>query len=206
MDPTVGHVIGGRLYLRLSPNTSSTALTQIPDGTNLVVCNVTGYNEWFKTEYNGYNGYVMARYVAINKDGGTCLVTTASGSLNIRQTPSRTGTLLYRADRNSTLRLIDSTSVSGWYRVSSLNGTGWADASYLTITALPSASSILYDTSGMTNAAAPLGYNDSYETILQTIPAGTTLSLLTATHRSSGTWYKTAYGGSLGFIIETFIS
>lgn len=133
-----GSVIGGALNMRASCSTGSTRLTQIPNGTAIVVSIVSGYNEWFSTSYAGYNGYVMAQYVAVTSDGGTCTVSTTSGSLSVRVTPSSSATRLYYAAQYSTLRLLDYTSVSGWYRVSGSSGTGWAQSQYLTITSYPS--------------------------------------------------------------------
>lgn len=204
MNPTIGKVRGGSLNLRSSASSSSTSLAMIPNNTKLVLQD-SGSNGWFKTVYNGNTGYVMARYIAVTDDGGTCTVTTSSGSLNIRQTPSSSATVLFTAAKGSTLRLLDSTSVSGWYRVSNGSGTGWAQSSYLTITGLPSASTINYDASGTTNTAAPLGYIANYESILCTIPSGTALSLLSVTQDGS-TWYKTSYGGNLGFIYGSYVT
>lgn len=204
MNPTIGYVRGGSLYLRSSASSSSSSIALISDGTKLVLQD-SGSNGWFKTNYNSNTGYVMSRYIAVTADGGKCTVTTSSGSLNIRQTPSSSATVLFTAAKNSTLRLLDSTSVSGWYRVSKGSGTGWAQSSFLTITDLPSASSIDYDASGTTNTATPLGYIADYESILCTIPSGTVLSLLSVTQNGS-TWYKTSYGGNLGFISGSYVT
>lgn len=204
MNPTVGYVRGGSLNLRSSTSSSSTSLVMIPNNTKLVLQD-SGSNGWLKTEYNSYTGYVMARYIAVTADGGKCTVSTTSGSLNIRQTPTSSATVLYTAAKGSVLRLLDNTSVTGWYRVSSSSGTGWAQSSYLTITDLPSASSITYDASGITNTSAPLGYVADYESILCTIPSGTSLSLLTVTQNGS-TWYKTSYSGNLGFVYGAYVN
>lgn len=198
MNPTVGKVIGGNLYLRSSPSSSASSILLIPDDSDLVVWD-SGSNGWFSTKYNGNNGYVMSRYVAITKDGGTCKVNTVSGSLNIRQTPSTNATVIYTAAKNKVLRLLDSSSVSGWYRVACESGSGWAQSSYLSNIIQPSASTIDYNASGITNALTPLGYATDYESILLTIPSGTSLSLLSVTYNNQ-IWYKTAYSGTLGFV------
>ena len=91
----------------------------------------------FSSPYGGYSGYVVARYVAITADGGTCTVTTSSGSLNIRKTASTGATIIFTAAKDSTLRLLDNTSISGWYRVSNASGTGWGSSAYLTVTSNP---------------------------------------------------------------------
>lgn len=135
-----GNVVGGSLALRSSASTGSTRLATIPNGTALTVSTISGNTEWFATSYAGYSGYVVAEFIGITNDGGACTVTTASGSLNIRKKPS--GSVIFTAPQNSTLRLLDYTSVSGWYRVSNGEGTGWADSDYLTITAYPGGGSV----------------------------------------------------------------
>lgn len=204
MNPTVGKVTGGNLYLRNSPSSSGASILLIPNNSDLVVWD-SGSDGWFSTEYNNNWGYVMSRYVAITKDGGTCKVNTVSGSLNVRQTPSTSATVIYTAAKNSILRLLDSSSVSGWYRVANGSGSGWAQSSYLSDVVQPSASSIVYDAAGITNAQAPLGYSADYESILIMVPSNTSLSLLSTTQNNQ-TWYKTAYGGELGFIASNYIT
>ena len=128
-----GYVRGGALNLRASCSTGATKLASIPDGTALQVSTVDGQNEWFATSYAGYSGFVVAEFVAITEDGGTCQVTTVSGGLNVRKKPVSGATRIFLAPQNSILRLLDYTSVSGWYRVSDSNGTGWAQSQFLTI-------------------------------------------------------------------------
>lgn len=132
-----GKVIGGGLNLRTSPSTSANSPIQIPKHTELFVNTIDGNQAWFSASYGGYSGYVVAQYIAITNDGGTTQVTTASGTLNIRKTASTGASVLYAAARNSIIRLLDYTSVSGWYRVSSDKGTGWAQAQFLTNLTLP---------------------------------------------------------------------
>ncbi len=136
-----GNVVGGSLNLRSTASSGGTRLTSIPDGASLVVSTVSGNTEWFSTSYGGYSGFVMARYVGIASDGGTCTVTTASGSLNVRVTPTSGASVVYTAAQYSTLRLLDYTSQTGWYRVSSASGTGWSQSQFLTITSYPGGSS-----------------------------------------------------------------
>ena len=121
-----GRVIDGGLNLRSTCSTSSSSPIQIPNGTSIVVETVSGQHAWFATSYGGHDGYVVAEFVAISSDGGTCTVSTSSGSLNVRKTPSTSAAVLFTAAKNSTLRLLDIDSVNGWFRVSSSEGTGRA--------------------------------------------------------------------------------
>ena len=132
-----GKVVGGGLNLRTSTSTNVSSPIQIPQNTELYVSTIEGNQAWFSTSYGGYSGYVVAQYIAITNDGGTTQVTTASGSLNIRKTASTSASVLYTAAQNSIIRLLDYTSVSNWHRVSSANGTGWAQSQFLTNLTLP---------------------------------------------------------------------
>lgn len=101
MEPTVSKVINGNLNMRRTPSTSGHLIMQILNGSDLVVwTDETCPYGWFRAQHNANLGYVMARYVAVTKDGGTCKVTTASGSLNIRQTPVSGATVLFTVARN----------------------------------------------------------------------------------------------------------
>lgn len=140
-----GNVVGGSLALRSNTSTGSTRLATIPNGTALTVSTISGNTEWFSTTYGGYSGYVVAEFIGITNDGGTCTVTTASGSLNIRKTPVSGATVLFTAAQYSTLRLLDYTSASGWYRVSNSEGTGWASSEFLTIVTYPGGGTVTPD-------------------------------------------------------------
>lgn len=59
-------------------------------------------------------------------------VITASGPLNIRETPSASAAVIYTAANGSTMQCIETSSVSGFYRVSNASGTGWGSTEYLT--------------------------------------------------------------------------
>ena len=207
MIPTIGYVHvtqGSTVNMRNAPSTSATLLTTINEGTKVIVWDSSD-NGWFQVQYNTYFGYVMSRYIAVTEDGGVCIVSTVSGSLNIRKTPSTNAEVLYQAAKNSSLQLLDSSAVSGWYRVGSASGCGWAQSSYLTVSSQPSDATIDYSLSGTTNASTPMGYVASYETILQTLSSGLNLPLLSVT-QNSHTWYKTKYNGIFGFIDGNYIN
>lgn len=209
-----GKVTGGGLNLRTTANTNASSPVQIPNGTSISVSTINGNQEWFSTSYGGYSGYVVAQYVAITSDGGTCTVTTSSGSLNIRKKASTGANVVYTAAKGSTLRLLDSTSVSGWYRVSNASGTGWGSSSYLTVDSNPGG-----DNTGT-------GGNDySIQTTIDTVKHGTggTVKLRVAASKSSdivvnipdrstiyvkslsGAWIAAKYNNYTGYIMAEFV-
>ncbi len=207
MIPTVGsvHVTNGNtVNMRSSPNTNASIITTIYNGTKVIVWNCNN-NGWFRVQYNDIYGYVMSKFIAVTNDGGICTVIVSS--LNVRNTPSTNASVIFTASINTILRILDSTSVSGWYRVGNANGSGWVkhNSSYFTVSAQPEDASIGYTTYGITNTATPMGFTASYESILLTVPSGTSLPLLPITI-SNQTWYKTSYGGSMGFLYGNYVT
>lgn len=155
------YVHDGPLNLRSAMSTGSNALASIPENANLTVT-PCGNNEWFQATYNGVTGYVVAQYVAITSGAGVCRVNN-SGTLNIRKTTSTSSTKLYGAAANSTLTLLDNTSVSGWWRVSSAQGTGWAMSQYLILVTAPPTD----ENGGTNNTTLQLGDTGSAVSALQ---------------------------------------
>lgn len=119
------------LNLRATTSTSGTLVTTIPANTEITVSLISGNDTWLAASYGSYEGYVVAQYVSIPDAGATCFV--SASSVNVRKTPSLSGTWLYTAAGEAVLQLLDSTSVTGWYRISSGQGVGWASSDYLTI-------------------------------------------------------------------------
>ncbi len=200
-----GTVRGGALNLRKSCSTSAAKVASIPDGTALSVVPVSGNRDWMYTSYSGQAGYVLAPYIAVTTGASTCTVTTSSGSLNIRQTPSTSGTKLYAAAKGATLYVLDTTSVSGWYQVSSSSGTGWAVSSYLTMGGGSSAYFVTatVDTSkhgdgGTLNLRASASSSASVVTV---IPNGATINVKSL----EGTWLDAQYGSNTGYVMAKFI-
>ena len=207
MIPTIGYVhvtSGSTVNMRSSPSTSSSLVTTISQNNKVIVWE-SSQNGWFHVQYNSYFGYVMSRYIAVTDDGGIGEVATASGSLNIRQTPSSSATILFTAPQYSVLRILDDTSVSGWYRVGNQNGCGWAMSNFISMSAEPDEASMEYEVYGTTTRVTPMGFCASYESVLLTIPSGVSLPLLPITVNDH-TWYKTAYGGQMGFLDGSYLN
>lgn len=121
--------------LRPTASTSGTALASIPKNAEMAVSLVEGDNAWLAATYNGISGFVSARNVAILDAGATCEVTGSAAY--VRRTPESSATLLYMSVNGDILQLLDCTTVEGWYRVSTADGTGWTPASNLTIITAP---------------------------------------------------------------------
>ncbi len=193
--------------LRPTASTSGTALASIPEDAAMTVSLVEGDNAWLAATYEGVSGFVAARNVAILDAGATCEVTGSAAY--VRRTPESSATLLYMSVRGDILQLLDCTTVEGWYRVSTADGTGWTPASNLTIITAPGddeeedvTTSTVY--SGMVNIAAtalrPSPHLDD------TIPLNTQLTVQAITtqdeYYNAGfeDWFMTEHEGVVGYV------
>ena len=208
MASFTGKVVGGSLNLRASCSTGSSALASIPNNTTLTVNTVSGQNDWFQTSFNGTSGYVVAQYIAVTSGTGTCTVTTASGSLNIRKTPSTGATVIYTAAKGATLSLLDASSVTGWFRVSSASGTGWGSSDYLTADGgsgggytYPIQATVDTDKHGVGGTLNMRASASSTASVVTTIPDEATIYVQTL----SGEWLPAKYNGITGFVMAKFV-
>lgn len=87
--------VSGSLNLRRDALPGSPVLARIPKGTTIRIDERLA--AWSRTTYGGQTGYVMNTYLTFHQGkpeisgGTTAVVTTASGSLNLRTEPSLSG-------------------------------------------------------------------------------------------------------------------
>jgi len=120
---------------------------------------------------------------------------TASGGLNLRDTPSAAGKLLLTVPQGT---ILDITAAQGnWYQTSYQNKNGWVAADYVQI--------VLAYKQGKITASGGLNLRENPSTtaeILTTIPEG---ALVTLTEEGSE-WYKANYRGTNGWIYAEYVS
>ena len=134
----------GSLNLRASPSASAKVLCTIPQYAAIPIYEQGA--SWCKTAYNGFSGYVMTQFLTFS--GGSvptpspkatpqpvqpgvasARVTTQSGSLNLRQTPSASAKVLRTIPRNDMVSVLE--QGAEWCRVA-YNGTaGYVMTRYL---------------------------------------------------------------------------
>ena len=122
-------VINGSLNMRLSTSTSSERLAIIPNGTALKVTTCDNPS-WFKTNYGGQDGYIMAQYVFVFGSGLHANV--CGGRLRLRSTPSSTNNdnFIDWLEDGADVFLLDERT-NGFRRVTTTTkGTGWAAEGY----------------------------------------------------------------------------
>jgi N-acetylmuramoyl-L-alanine amidase len=120
---------------------------------------------------------------------------TAAGGLNLRGTPSTSGTVLVTVPEGATVEI--AAQQGQWYKATYQNKSGWLSASYVTITATYK--------QGKITAAGGLNMRESSATtarILTTIPQN---ALVTVTNEQNG-WYKVTYQGTTGWIYADYVT
>gem|GEM_PF-801489 len=142
---------------------------------------------------------------------------TASGGLNLRESPSSSGTKLLTIPNGTVLTLLD--EQNGWYKVTYQSKTGWINSEYITLVDSASASStpatsevpsnsistpvstgkgVITASSGLNLRATP---SSTGEKII-TIPKDTTVEILEV---QSG-WYKATYQSKTGWLAAEYVN
>ncbi len=146
------------LNLRADPSATAKILTTIPEGTTI---NLAAQQDgWYQTSYQGQTGWVAADYVTVTTTNQSPTGTTdpqptgtapqptgtgtasgnqfpqqgkitASGGLNLRDTPSSTGKILMTIPQGTTINL--AAQQGQWYQTTYQGQTGWVSANYVTI-------------------------------------------------------------------------
>ena len=117
---------------------------------------------------------------------------TASGGLNLRETPSTTGKILVMVPYGTTVDLAE--QQDKWYKITYQSKTGWISADYVTITS-----------TGKVSAAGGLNLRETPSPTgktLITIPKDTTIPLLD--HQDQ--WYKTTYQSKTGWVSADYVT
>ena len=124
-------VIGGKLNLRSGESSSAGILLRIPDNATVTVLNRGA--TWSRVQYGGLTGYVMTKYLSFTTSGtaGTAKVTTASGSLNMREDARSGARILLQIPQNAYVTL--HSKQGDWCLVSYRGTTGYVMTKFLTI-------------------------------------------------------------------------
>lgn len=147
---TVSGTGGLSLRCRTAPNTSSTVITLLPDGTRLETRGATA-SGWVPVRCGGQNGWVSADYVSVSSTpanpkptpapttppvsgttGYRTVTGTGGGGLNCRVAPV-SGSVITVLREGARVETRGATS-NGWVPVRCGGQNGWASATYLSAT------------------------------------------------------------------------
>ena len=125
---------GSTLNLRSGPGTGYATLASIPADATLTLTGID--NGWYKTSYNGVEGYICSDYVVLSKNSaaatstlGTGTLNTNGSSLNLRAGPGSNYQKLASIPANAVLTLTG--SENGWYKTSYNGVEGYVSGDYI---------------------------------------------------------------------------
>ncbi|MBR5111708.1 MAG: SpoIID/LytB domain-containing protein [Clostridia bacterium] len=142
----------GSLNLRSAPNGSAKVLCAIPQYESIPIYDRG--ETWCQTSYNGYQGYVMARFLSFGErstapaakpaptaaqpqNGLTAQVATEKGSLNLRSAPNSSAKVLCTIPQYDQVAVLD--QGPDWCRVVYEGREGYAMTKFLTFAPSPTA-------------------------------------------------------------------
>lgn len=133
---------GASLNLRSGPGTGYNKVTSIPANAILTITGIE--NGWYKTSYNGNEGYVSSDYITLSSSAPaetvtseptnttrTGILNTDGSNLNLRSGPG-TGYPKVASIPSSAVLTITAEE-SGWYKTSYNGKTGYVSADYITL-------------------------------------------------------------------------
>lgn len=226
--------VSGSLNLRRDALPGSAVLTRIPKGTTIRIDEKL--SAWSRTTYGGQTGYVMNTYLTFHQGkpeisgGTTAVVTTVSGSLNLRTEPSLSGGVIARIPQYATVNVQQ--RGDSWCYVVYNDTIGYVMTSYLTFDGdsaqTPPEGGDASDESGSGSGdnsenAGNAGGNSSgtmtayvqtesgslnlreqpgsaYR-VLRTIPRGSAVTVLSY----GDPWCQVTYGGTEGYVMTSFL-
>jgi len=118
----------GGLTLRDTSSTAGKALLTIPEGSTVEITAQQG--QWYQTTYQSKTGWISADYVNIvltYKQGKI----TASGTLNLRESPSTTAKILMTIPQEATVTITG--DQNEWYKTTYQGTVGWVSKNFVTI-------------------------------------------------------------------------
>ena len=206
----------GSLNLRQSPHSSAKVLCTIPQYASIPVYEKGAV--WCRTAFGGYSGYVMTAYLTFPNEPSAPVsspepsdtyarVTTPSGSLNLRQSPSSTARVIRTIPQNETIPILE--KGAAWCKTVYGGNTGYVMTQFLTFSGAPvppaatpqpaSASARVTTPSGSLNLRLSPG---SSARILRTIPQNDMVSVLDR----GAEWCRVAYNGTTGYVMTRYLT
>ncbi|WP_251131050.1 SH3 domain-containing protein [Exiguobacterium sp. s189] len=185
------------LNLRKSASTSSSILTTIPNGKEIIYLSTSG--SWFKVSYNGTIGYVSSDYVKVietsTQTPETNITYKTTVNLNLRTSASTSGSILTTIPSGEVVNYIG--TYGSWFKVSYNGMTGYVSSQYLAPTSTTEVERV-YSTTANLNLRQS---TSTSSTILLTIPSGSTVDYL----GTYGSWYKVTYKGVTGYVSSEYV-
>ena len=188
----------GGLRLRSSANTTSQTIATLASGTQVEVLEVL--DGWYRVEVSGKTGYVSSQYISVTGE-------VSASSLNMRSTPSTSGSKVASLSSGSTVNILE--SLDGWYRVEVNGKTGYVSSQYISLaeSQSPAVTSPTTQESNFTGTvtASSLNMRSTPSTSgskVTSLSSGTKVNIL----ESLDGWYRVEVNGKTGYVSSQYIS
>lgn len=198
--------VSGSLNIRKQPSLGSAVLMQIPRNARIGI--LQKLDGWCKVTYAGIDGYVMSSYISVEGQNDAdsaehqAIVTTPSGTLNLRSAPATTASVLTVIAPGTTVRVVS--TGSEWCKIVYDQYQGYVMTKFLEFSA---------DTSGSVSSGSTVrvhtgngGLNlretaSASARVMLIIPDGAALTCLSY----GSAWTRVQYGETTGYVMTKFL-
>ena len=206
-----GVVDADALRVRSQPNTTSSTLTYLTDGTKVEVHEAL--DSWYKVSYGAYSGYVHADYLdytpaasapaastapaetaVADKDAKDAVIT--GSDVNFRAEASTSATVISVLQKDAKVKLVS--VADGWCKIIVGDKTGYVSADYVTVNGIAAADPRGIVTGDCVNVR---GQASTSGTVLKKVYAGEILELVAL----KDNWYTITVDGKTGYISADYV-
>lgn len=120
-----GQIVGTKVNIRTSPNTSSSRITQLSNSRVSIVDKTSG---WYKISFSGKTGWVSSDYIKVLSTNGKI---NANG-VNFRTSASTTSKKIDTLSKGTSVVILDTSS--GWHKVKVGSKVGYVVTKFITST------------------------------------------------------------------------
>lgn len=195
----------GGLNLRSQPKAGSTIVTTLPRGARVGV--IEWGDTWSHISYESYSGYAMSTYLlregqsgTVTPSAGSAVVNTASGSLNLRQSPDAGATVLNSIPKGAQVEVL--VQGSEWTQVRFSGVTGYVMSKFL---AFGGSNSTAATTAWVSTSGSSLNLRQTasaWALVLTSIPNGTEIQVL----ERGQSWSRVSWQGMTGYVMTDYLS
>lgn len=207
---------GGRLNVRASASATSTKLGVVEDGTKHAYYAVQA--GWYKIKFGSGYGWVSGQYVKLSSPTpppptppaptpepvlGQFTVNAGGSALNVRATPSVTGTRLGTIADQSVHSYY--ATQAGWYKILYNGKTGWVSATYVKLnntTPPPAEPTAIGNLRVTTSGLNVRSTSSTAGAILGVLRYGMVLPYYSTVNG----WHQISYGGQTGWVSGDFVA
>ncbi len=213
-----GKVSASSLNMRSTPSTSGTKVTSLSSGTQVKI--LESLDGWYRVEANGKTGYISSQYVSLAQSQSSAVApppaaqesnltgTVSASSLNVRSTPSTSGTKVTSLSSGTQVKILE--SLDGWYRIEANGKTGYVSSQYISLERSEPAATTPPPATQESNltgtvSASSLNVRSTPSTSgakVTSLSSGTQVKIL----ESLDGWYRIEANGKTGYVSSQYVT